>query len=237
MGPKDQRKPLAIHTLISRLMLVLGLILLAIYVVARIHGSILSRASVRQFEELKQSAPGNSASARPGGTEPLPTASQPDFFLWSKERILGFQESLKLRIAPPLGIIRIPKLHLELPLLEGTDDVTSNRGVGWIAGTGRLGKNGNIGIAGHRDGFFRGLKDIKVGDGVELEGLDRIDDYVVDQLQIVSPTDVSVLRPRSKPSVTLVTCYPFYFIGRAPQRHIVQASRTDFYSPKDHFTQ
>ena len=116
---------------------------------------------------------------------------------------------------------------MEAPLLEGTDDVTLNRGVGRIEGTAHPGEDGNLGIAGHRDSFFRVLKDIKVGDRVDLEGLERSDTYVVDQVEIVDPGDVSVLRPRSKPSLTLVTCYPFYFIGSAPRRYIVHALRQD----------
>jgi sortase A len=83
-----------------------------------------------------------------------------------------------------------------------------------------------MGIAGHRDGFFRGLKDIMRGDVVELETIDARASYVVDELEIVDPSDTAVLRPRSKPAVTLVTCYPFYFTGSAPNRFIVHASLT-----------
>ena len=99
-----------------------------------------------------------------------------------------------------------------------TDDRTLNRGVGRIIGTARLGKAGNIWIAGHRDGFFRGLKDIAPGDTMELMMLNRTDQYVVKNVQITSPEDVSVLQPTSFYSLTLVTCYPFYFVGSAPQR-------------------
>ena len=109
-------------------------------------------------------------------------------------------------------------------MLEGTDDVTLNRGVGRIAGTSRVGESGNLGIAGHRDGFFRGLKDIAVGDKIELATANGTDTYVVDKIQIVNPNDVTVLRPTLESSLTLVTCYPFYFIGGAPQRYIVHAS-------------
>ena len=99
-----------------------------------------------------------------------------------------------------------------------------NRGVGQIAGTSLPGHGGNIGIAGHRDGFFRKLKDIRTGDSIELVTISGTDVFVVDQIRITSPTDVSVLRPRAKHSLTLVTCYPFYFVGPAPRRYIVEAS-------------
>ena len=108
--------------------------------------------------------------------------------------------------------------------MEGTDDLSLNRAVGHIAGTPRPGENGNVGIAGHRDGFFRGLKDVSTGDTIEIVTPDGVDKYVIDEITVVNPTDVSVLAPRAQPSVTLVTCYPFYFIGSAPQRYIVRAS-------------
>ena len=128
------------------------------------------------------------------------------------------------RFDPPLAVLRIPKVHLEVPVLDGTDDLTLNRGVGHIVGTVRPGEDGNIGIAGHRDGFFRALKDVGPGDTIELVTPKRVVRYAVDQIVLVRPEDVSVLQPRSRPSLTLVTCYPFYFVGSAPQRYIVQAS-------------
>ena len=123
-----------------------------------------------------------------------------------------------------MAVLVIGKLHVRVPVFEGTDDPVLNRGVGWISGAARPGEAGNIGIAGHRDGFFRGLKDIVVGDAVELTTLEACATYVVDQIEIVSPESVEVLRPRGVPSLTLVTCYPFYFIGDAPQRFIVHAA-------------
>ena len=84
-----------------------------------------------------------------------------------------------------------------------------------------MGESGNIGIAGHRDGFFRALKDIAMGDLITLSSRTATTTYSVDQIEIVTPEDVSVLAPRAGPSVTLVTCYPFYYSGDAPQRFIV----------------
>jgi len=99
-----------------------------------------------------------------------------------------------------------------------------NRAVGHIEGTASPGENGNVGIGGHRDSFFRGLKDVVTGDEIEILTQKESTTYVIDQITIVNPSDVSVLAPRSRSSVTLVTCYPFYFIGSAPQRYIVQAT-------------
>jgi sortase A len=81
-----------------------------------------------------------------------------------------------------------------------------------------------MGIAGHRDGFFRGLKDIQAGDKIELITTKGTEVYVVDQTVITDPHDLSVLEPGPKPVLTLVTCYPFHYIGRAPQRFVVEAS-------------
>jgi sortase A len=91
-------------------------------------------------------------------------------------------------------------------------------------GTAKPGSSGNIGIAAHRDGFFRSLKHIQEGDEIDLVTAGGKAAYMVDSIRIVNPEDVSVLRARGRPSLTLVTCYPFYFVGSAPNRYIVQAS-------------
>ena len=120
-----------------------------------------------------------------------------------------------------MAILRIPKLGVEVAVFDGTDELVLNRGVGRIIGSTRVGESGNIGIAGHRDGFFRVLKDIALGDLMTLSSPSATTTYSVDQIEIVTPDDVSVLAPRAGPSVTLVTCYPFYYSGDAPQRFIV----------------
>ena len=204
---------------IQRLLLIIGLLLLGIYVGAHIHRAIMSRAEVRRFEDLQ-------AKPDAGTSENLLSASglKVDFKLWSQKRIEEYERSLSEHFAPPLAILRIAKVNLEVPVLEGTDDLTLNRGVGHILGTGLPGEEGNIGIAGHRDGFFRTLKDIGPGDTIEVVTTSRTEIYTVDEIVLVRPTDVSVLQRRPTRSLTLVTCYPFYFIGSAPQRYIVQAS-------------
>jgi sortase A len=147
-----------------------------------------------------------------------------DFRLWSEKRVRAFEESLAKHFTPPLALLNIPRLHLEVPLFNGTDDDILNRGVGRIVGTGRVGQNGNLGIAGHRDGFFRALKDVEIGDSVELITGDKILVYKVDKISIVFPNNVRILENRTVPTITLVTCYPFYFVGDAPQRYVLQCS-------------
>ena len=212
---------------IERLLLLLGLALLSIYVAARIHGALLSRAAISIM------SPSHAESSVTENQEQHLDVSPADFSLWSEKRIEGYKESLVQHIGPPLAILRVPKIHLEVPVLDGTDDLILNRGVGRIAGTARVGGSDNIGIAGHRDGFFRGLKDLAVGDTMDLVTPSSTETYLVDKIQIVDPKDVSVLRPAKTPSLTLVTCYPFYFIGSAPQRYIVHASIADSHQPSN----
>jgi len=147
-----------------------------------------------------------------------------DFTLWNPKRFMAYKDSLSSKTDLPLAILRISKINLEVPVFNDTDDLTLNRGVGRILGTSQIGQLGNLGIAGHRDGFFRGLKDVARDDIVELIRPVRTDRYVITQIQIVSPGDVSVLAPTPTPTLTLVTCFPFYYIGDAPQRYIVTAS-------------
>jgi sortase A len=201
---------------LERVLLIVGVLALALYVGARVHGKVLSNAVLQSFK----------AQARvpvegPQGVA-LSTAA-PDFSLWSEKRIREYQESLAAHFSPAVGILRIPKIEVEVPILEGTDDLILNRGVGHVAGTASPGENGNVALAGHRDGFFRGLKDVVVGDKIELVTLQGTQTYTIDRITIVERTDLSVLQPRGRASLTLITCYPFYFVGSAPQRYIVQA--------------
>jgi sortase A len=210
-----------LRTHLPRMLLLVGFGLLAFYGAAKLHEHFLSRAAVRDFEDLRQTTRNSNVKEK---AEPQLLALPPNFLLWSEKRIHDYEESLNKRLAPPLAVIRIDRVHVEAPVFEGTDDMTLNRGVGHIAGTAPFGEDGNVGIAGHRDGFFRGLKEIKPGDHIDIEEPDRVETYIVNRWEIVNPGNVSVLRPSGKSTLTLVTCYPFYYIGRAPQRFIVHAT-------------
>src|SRR5580698_7407566 len=216
---------------IEGVLLVSGLTLAAIYGAARIESYVASRDALKNFEAMETSsdsrgrnldepAPSGDVSSVPKAME-LPEV---DFSLWGDGRVKGYKQSVRKPPTTPLAVLRIPKIRLEVPLFEGTDDLALNHGVGRIAGTARPGEQGNIGIAGHRDGFFRGLKDVTTGDAIEIKTLKGTDTYIVDGIQIVTPDNIDVLRPRSIPSVTLVTCYPFHFFGSAPKRYLVTAS-------------
>jgi len=157
---------------------------------------------------------------------PLETAA-PDLSLWDPARITAWRRALSEPAPPPLAVLRVAKIRLEVAVLRGTDDFTLNRGVGHIEGTVLPGADGNSGIAGHRDGFFRGLQDVGPDDAIELETLRGKEVYRVERIWVVNPEDVSVLDATAVRSLTLVTCYPFYYVGPAPQRYIVRAVRAD----------
>jgi sortase A len=202
-------------------LLIVGVILTGSYVVVRVHSQISSNLAVQKFETARIEA-----RSRAQESAKQRTGTEVDFSLWSDKRIQEYMESLAAKDGSPSAVLSIPKLRLEVPVYDGTDDLTLNRGVGRIIGTARLGSGGNTGIAGHRDGFFRRLKDIARGDRVDVLLPNQTSHYVVENIQITSPEDVSVLRPTPKASLTLVTCYPFYYVGSAPQRYIVTASFT-----------
>ena len=142
---------------------------------------------------------------------------------WVEQDVERFAASDPEPAAAPLAILRIPHIRLEVAVLPGTSDRILERAVGHIEQTALPGTDGNTGIAGHRDGFFRGLKDIDRGDVIELETRRGREIYRVERTWVVEPDDVSVLDPTPGRSLTLVTCYPFHFIGAAPRRFVVRA--------------
>jgi sortase A len=119
------------------------------------------------------------------------------------------------------GRLEIPRLNLSVMVMEGDADQVLRLGAGHIPGT-------PMAIAGHRDTFFRPLKDIKVNDTIRLTTPDGTSEYRVISTKIVGPSDVSVLNAKDDSTLTLVTCYPFYYIGPAPKRFIIQAVRDQF---------
>jgi sortase A len=148
-----------------------------------------------------------------------------DMSTWSRQRIAQYRAALHAG-GTPQAVLRIPSVNLVVPVFEGASDENLNRGAARIEGTAHIGELGNIGIAAHRDGFFRVLKDIRVGSVLQLDRFDGTDTYRIVSTQIVEPSDVSVLAATSRNAITLVTCYPFYFVGSAPQRFIVRAEKT-----------
>ncbi len=123
-----------------------------------------------------------------------------------------------------LGRVDIPRLGISVAVLQGSGSRMLRLGAGHIESTALPGESGNSGIAGHRDTFFRGLKDIQLNDEIQIQTATGLFRYQVDWVKVVEPTDITVLEPSTTGStLTLVTCYPFYFAGPAPKRFVVRA--------------
>ncbi|SPE23897.1 Sortase family protein, LPXTG-site transpeptidase [Candidatus Sulfopaludibacter sp. SbA3] len=190
-----------------------GSILLATFAGVQVYQSTSARLALQEFDQAQAA----------GLKERRPIA----------RAIPGEKAAPERHASAPIAVVRIAKANIRVPVFEGTDELALNRGAGWIAGTTRPGDPGNIGIAGHRDGFFRRLKDVAPGDAIELSTVRDTAVYTVDQIEIVRPDNVRVLGPRAAPSLTLVTCYPFDFIGAAPQRYILHATLRERAVPGD----
>jgi sortase A len=130
------------------------------------------------------------------------------------------------RVGDPLvlGRIEIPRIGIAAIVREGDDDASLAIAVGHISGTARPGERGNMALAGHRDSFFRALQDIRHRDAIWIVTREDSYEYVVDSTEVVSPEDTWVLDPTGDTVLTLVTCYPFTYLGHAPNRFIVRAS-------------
>ncbi len=137
-------------------------------------------------------------------------------------------EAPRRRVVPatgtPMGRIEIPRLGVSAVIRAGSDARTLQLAVGYIPGTALPGERGNIGLAAHRDTFFRRLRDIRTDDEIRLVTPEGTFSYTVQRTNVVMPTDTWVLNGTAEPTLTLVTCYPFTYIGSAPQRFIVRAA-------------
>jgi sortase A len=119
------------------------------------------------------------------------------------------------------------RIGLDVMIAEGVDYRTLRRAAGRIPGTARLDSDGNVGIAAHRDTFFRPLQKIQEGDVLEIETYKSRYRYRVEWTAVVEPSNIQFLKPSSASELTLVTCFPFHYVGPAPRRFIVRATRVD----------
>jgi len=185
---------------LGAILVLAGALLLGVYLVPTVYGAAMAHLAVAQFR-----------------------AQSPANREWDSSRIHAYQRSLNVAFPPPEAILTVPRVGLEVPVLEGVDDLTMNRGAGHVPGTALPGQSGNIAIAGHRDGFFRVLKNVVPGDVIDVQRTGATDRYVVRTISIVSPSDTSSLSNTAGSTLTLVTCYPFRYVGSAPERYIVRA--------------
>jgi len=192
---------------LERACLVTGLALITLGVAVRIDGTAQRHAAVAEFERIRNTV-----------------VSPAEQLNWSEKRIADYQQALRQDVGETLAVLRIPSRNIEVPVFDSIDETALNRGSGHVDGTSLPGERGNVAIAAHRDGFFRNLEDIEIGDEIELTAIDRRQVFRVSQLDIVDPLDISVLAPSEDTVITLITCYPFYYIGSAPERFIVRAT-------------
>jgi sortase A len=208
-----------VQTWLTRLLFAVGIVCLGYVAYVMVDAKVFSWLQGRRFDQARANparhAPPSAALPRP------PRAADTD-------HLEGFRPAAA---APEptegmvLGRIEIPRVGVSSLLLEGIEAGTLHRGAGHIPDTALPDQPGNVGIAAHRDSFFRGLKDIHQDDVIELTTLDGTAEYRVDWTRIVEPDDTRVLDPTPGPELTLVTCYPFHYVGSAPHRFIVRAHR------------
>jgi sortase A len=172
---------------------------IAFYVAARTDAAINGNADLAQATVLTSGAPTTTPNVTP--------AAQP---------ITAFTPT-DLR-----GLLEIPSLGLRTPLYSDTSEVNLNRGAGLIPGMAGPGEGGNLGVAAHRDGTFRPLQNIQVGAAIEVRTADFHYVYHVTSIAVVERTDAALLRNTDQAAITLVTCYPFHFVGPAPRRFVVR---------------
>ncbi len=178
-----------------------GALLLAVWLVPTMYGLLYSHLELARFQ-----------------------ADHAETIAWAPGRVAAYRKALRVAMPTPAAVLKIPAANMEVPVLEGTTDLVLNRGAGHISGTAQPGDSGNIVLAGHRDGFFRHLKNVSIGDRIEVARPGATDVYRVDSMRVVDKHDVSALRGSDHSVLTLITCYPFFYLGAAPQRYIVQAS-------------
>ncbi|HKH48170.1 MAG TPA: class D sortase [Thermoanaerobaculia bacterium] len=209
---------------LERLLFLIGIVCLGIWVYAFVDARIYKLREERRLDEAIRLR----TAAAPSSSTVAPAADTDALGSFRKE---GSREESarekKLAEGDLIGRIEIPRIGVSAIVLHGIGNKTLRHGVGHIPGTPLPERGGNVGLAAHRDSFFRGLKDIRKDDIIELTTLDGSFKYQVEWTKIVPPEETAVLADEGSPALTLVTCYPFYYVGSAPKRFIVRAHRFD----------
>ena len=195
--------------------------------------TLIVAATLSSCDRGADAPTGDGAAAGTAAPAPAPPPPPPareltwsgkvDTKLWSPGRLKAYKVAMQQETPRTLAILRIPGLDLEVPVYDGTTDAVLDIAAGRIEHTALPGTPGNVGIAAHRDGFFRVLQGIKEGDTLVLDTPVATEQYRVEWIRITTPDDVSVIQPTPGRAVTLVGCYPFYHVGSAPKRFIVRA--------------
>lgn len=222
---------------VERILFLVALVALGWYATAR--GSVMfyQASQNRQLEQLRLerddlSLPAPATSASPespaAAASPEPLAPSAPSAAAASSAPPATPARRRTPLAGPLiGRIDIPRLGVSAIVSEGVDDRTLRRAVGHIPGTALPGHAGNVALAAHRDTFFGPLQWARTGDRIRVRTPDGDVSYVVSETRVVEPNDLSVLEPTPDQTLTLITCYPFSYVGPAPQRFIVRARAVD----------
>ncbi len=200
------------------LFLVVGVLTLSYCTFVLINTWAFQTYQTWRFERALKDAPQSARNVSQPGSTQLPDQGDAD-----RERAVSF--GIDGLAGSPLGRIEISSIGLTAMIMEGIDGKTLRHAVGHISGTPLPGQQGNVALAGHRDTFFRGLRNIHKDDKITLTTLRGSYCYRVDSAQVVEPEDTQVLDGTADDFLTLVTCYPFFYVGPAPKRFIVRAHR------------
>jgi LPXTG-site transpeptidase (sortase) family protein len=203
-----------------------GVVLTGFFLVQLAQGEVERQGGIAAFEA--QAANAQLALAQESvdraGEPGFDAVAEPDTSLWAPGRIADYQASLSAELPPVLGVLEVPSVSLAVPVYQTNSEMVMDRAAGIIDGMAYPHEQGNIGISGHRDGYFRVLKDVSVGDPIVLQTLEGEKHFRIEDIQVVEIDDTHLLQDTRDQTLTLVTCYPFYFVGHAPQRFIVTAS-------------
>jgi sortase A len=199
---------------IERTLVAVGVVCLGYYGYMSAEARQFQREQAAAFESLLPPAAGEVTEPRAGDSAPERTDRRADGSAATSPPGAGV-----------LALLDIPRLNISTPVLSGDDDATLEIAVGHLPDTPKPWESGNSAFAAHRDGLFRPLRNIRVGDEVRVRTLEGEFTYRVRETKIVVPTNLSVLEPRERPTLTLITCYPFNFVGHAPKRFVVHADR------------
>jgi sortase A len=195
----DGPRPRRLLRWLERLLLLLGLVLIGYWSYVTAEAALYQRLENRELDAILHARPAPASEASVATARPRPATGS------------------------TIGRLEIPRLGVSVVVRAGTDARTLRLAVGHIPGTALPGEGGNIGLAAHRDTFFRRLRDIRPDDEIRVVTPDGTRTYRVARTLVVEPDDVWVLDPTAEPVLTLVTCYPFSYLGTAPQRFIVRA--------------
>jgi sortase A len=190
--------------LLERLLFIVGIVCLAYYGYVSTESALYQAYEAKELDAILTSVPAPPQPVAEPADVPLPPRARP-------------------ASGSTIGRLEIPRLHVSAIVRAGSDARTLRLAIGHIGGTALPGEQGNVGLAAHRDTFFRSLEGIVAGDRVAMATARGRYEYEVVSTEVVDPDDTQVMESRARNELTLITCFPFYYVGSAPRRFVVHA--------------